>query len=130
MKCCEGSWCTDACSLATIEQGFVKEAFCDAQRSMYLRTHEQGFVKQAALEAQGLTMEVHVYEGANHGFSVADSSNWQQAGADTAWPRTVTFFCKALGVAVPDKMPAPPEQQHPSKASSECTSGCAAMAEK
>ena len=91
---------------------------------------QDGAAYKEALAEQGLSMEVHVYEGAKHGFSVADSTNWQQAGADAAWPRTVAFFCKALGVPMPEKIPAPPEPQDPSKASPECTSGCAAMAAK
>jgi len=73
-----------------------------------------GALYKEKLAEQGLAMDVHVYEGANHGFSCPDSSNFQQAGADAAWPRTVEFFCKTLGVPTPEAMPAPPEQEDPS----------------
>ena len=43
-----------------------------------------GAMYKEVLAEQGLSMEVHVYEGANHGFSCADSSHFQQAGADDA----------------------------------------------
>lgn len=79
-----------------------------------------GAMYKEALAEQGLDMEVCVYEGANHGFSCADSSAFQAAGADAAWPTTVTFFCKTLGMPVPESMPIPPEQEDTSGALPEC----------
>ena len=41
-------------------------------------------------------LEVHVYPGAQHGFSCDERASYDKASADIAWQRTLAFFAKHL----------------------------------
>ena len=41
-------------------------------------------------------LEVHVYPGAQHGFSCDERASYDKASADIAWHRTLAFFAKHL----------------------------------
>merc|ERR1712232_721879 len=45
-------------------------------------------------QVSGQDIQFHTYEGANHGFSCNDSSNYVKEAAETAWPRTLSFFAQ------------------------------------
>eukprot|EP00931_Biecheleriopsis_adriatica_P069817 TRINITY_DN43624_c0_g1_i1.p1 TRINITY_DN43624_c0_g1~~TRINITY_DN43624_c0_g1_i1.p1 ORF type:complete len:298 (-),score=42.44 TRINITY_DN43624_c0_g1_i1:55-948(-) len=79
-----------------------------------------------ALAEQGVLLEFYEYEGANHGFSCADSTRYQQTGSDLAWLRTVKFLCNVLGQACPE--PIPEAARPEALPGSACTSGCEEMA--
>jgi carboxymethylenebutenolidase len=51
---------------------------------------------KAALDAQEVPYTMHMYEGANHGFHNDSTSRYDQAAAELAWQRTVTFFTETL----------------------------------
>jgi carboxymethylenebutenolidase len=50
----------------------------------------------AALTAAGKPHEVHIYEGANHGFNNDTGSRYDEAAAALAWERTVAFLKREL----------------------------------
>merc|ERR1712060_56427 len=81
-------------------------------------------VFKEALTQQGVDAEFFEYAGAQHGFSCADSDNYQQDGADLAWSRTVEFFCRTLGQPMPEERPVPPHREDTTIVGSACTSGC------
>jgi carboxymethylenebutenolidase len=43
--------------------------------------------------------EVHVYEGAGHGFHCDERGSYHSEAAAKAWPRTMTWFERHLGSA-------------------------------
>lgn len=47
---------------------------------------------EAALTAEGKTYTAHVYPGVNHGFHNGSTPRYDEAAAELAWDRTVTFF--------------------------------------
>lgn len=47
---------------------------------------------EAALKAEGKTYTAHVYPGVNHGFHNDSTPRYDEAAAELAWDRTVTFF--------------------------------------
>lgn len=51
---------------------------------------------EAALKAAGKTYEGYIYEGANHGFHNDSTPRYDEAKAELAWERTVTWFNKYL----------------------------------
>ncbi len=53
---------------------------------------------EATLKAAGVDYQLFVYEGANHGFNNDTSeARYNEAAADLAWSRTVSFLKEALG---------------------------------
>lgn len=46
--------------------------------------------------AAGKDVEFHVYEGAMHGFSCRDSSNYKESAATESWRRTVDFLSRTI----------------------------------
>ena len=51
---------------------------------------------EAALKANNVPYEMHVYEGAQHGFNNDTTPRFDAAAAKLAWGRTVDFFKKHL----------------------------------
>ena len=51
---------------------------------------------EAALKANGVSYEMHMYEGVNHGFHNNSTPRYNEAAADLAWNRTIAFFKKHL----------------------------------
>jgi carboxymethylenebutenolidase len=51
---------------------------------------------EAALKANNVPFEMHVYEGAQHGFNNDTTPRFDAAAAKLAWGRTVDFFKKHL----------------------------------
>lgn len=51
---------------------------------------------EAALKANGKQFEMHMYEGANHGFHNDTTSRYDAEAAELAWQRTLAFFKKHL----------------------------------
>lgn len=51
---------------------------------------------EAALKANGKQFEMHMYEGANHGFHNDTTSRYDAEAAELAWQRTLAFFEKHL----------------------------------
>ena len=51
---------------------------------------------EAALKAANVRYEMHVYEGAQHGFNNDTTPRFDAAAAKLAWSRTVEFFKKQL----------------------------------
>jgi carboxymethylenebutenolidase len=49
---------------------------------------------EAALKAAGVTYEMHMYEGAQHGFNNDTTPRYDEKSAKLAWTRTVDFFNK------------------------------------
>ncbi|WP_375688867.1 YghX family hydrolase [Pseudooceanicola sp. LIPI14-2-Ac024] len=47
---------------------------------------------KAALDANGKDYEVHIYDGANHGFHNDTTPRYDEAAAQLAWERTMAFF--------------------------------------
>ncbi len=47
---------------------------------------------EAALKENGKTYEVHIYEGANHGFHNDTTPRYDEAAATQAWDRTLEWF--------------------------------------
>lgn len=41
-------------------------------------------------------VEIHVYQGAQHGFHCDERASYDKASADIAWPRSIGFFAKHL----------------------------------
>ncbi len=41
-------------------------------------------------------VEIHVYEGAQHGFNCDERGSYDKASADLAWPRSLEFFARHL----------------------------------
>lgn len=52
---------------------------------------------EAALKAAGVPAEAFVYPGTQHGFHNNSTPRYQEAAANLAWERTITFFRKNLG---------------------------------
>jgi carboxymethylenebutenolidase len=48
------------------------------------------------IRAKQPDLEVHVYPGAQHGFSCDERASYDKASADVAWQRTLAFFAKHL----------------------------------
>jgi carboxymethylenebutenolidase len=48
------------------------------------------------IRAKRPDVEIHVYAGAQHGFSCDERASFDQASADSAWQRTLAFFAKHL----------------------------------
>ncbi len=53
---------------------------------------------EAALKANRVSYEMHMYEGANHGFHNDTTPRYDEAAATLAWQRTLAFFNKHLRV--------------------------------
>jgi carboxymethylenebutenolidase len=51
---------------------------------------------EEALKANGIAYEMHVYEGANHGFHNDTTPRYDEAAAKLAWERTVGWFNRYL----------------------------------
>lgn len=51
---------------------------------------------EAALKAAGVTYEMHMYEGAQHGFNNDTTPRYDEKSAKLAWSRTLEFFNKHL----------------------------------
>ena len=51
---------------------------------------------EAALKASGVTHEMHMYPGTQHGFHNNSTPRYQEAAAKLAWERTIAFFKKHL----------------------------------
>jgi carboxymethylenebutenolidase len=49
---------------------------------------------EAALRANGVSYEMHMYPGTNHGFHNDTTPRYDEAAAKLAWQRTVDFFNK------------------------------------
>ena len=54
----------------------------------------EGF--EAALKANGVSHEIYVYPGTNHGFHNNSTPRYNEAAAQLAWERTTTFFASKL----------------------------------
>ncbi|WP_323798256.1 dienelactone hydrolase family protein [Nisaea sp.] len=54
----------------------------------------EGF--DAALKANGVSHEIHVYPGTNHGFHNNSTPRYNEAAAKLAWERTTAFFTANL----------------------------------
>jgi carboxymethylenebutenolidase len=52
---------------------------------------------EAAAQGVGKSVEVHVYEGANHAFANPSGHNYDAEAATDAWTRTVAFLARELG---------------------------------
>lgn len=52
---------------------------------------------EAALKANNKKYEMHMYEGANHGFHNDTTPRYDEAAAKLAWSRTLAFFKSNLG---------------------------------
>ncbi|MDW4551476.1 YghX family hydrolase [Defluviimonas sp. D31] len=52
---------------------------------------------EAALKAAGTNYQAFIYEGANHGFHNDSTPRYDQAAAELAWERTLSFFKEKLG---------------------------------
>jgi carboxymethylenebutenolidase len=50
----------------------------------------------AALKANGVTHEMHIYPGTQHGFHNNSTPRYAEAAATLAWQRTIAFFKKHL----------------------------------
>ncbi|HZR71762.1 dienelactone hydrolase family protein [Bradyrhizobium sp.] len=48
------------------------------------------------IRAKRPEVEIHVYEGAQHGFNCDERGSYDKASADIAWPRGLEFFAKHL----------------------------------
>jgi carboxymethylenebutenolidase len=51
---------------------------------------------EAALKANNVKYEMHMYEGANHGFHNDTTPRYYEAAAKLAWQRTLAFFAANL----------------------------------
>lgn len=51
---------------------------------------------EAALKEHGKTYTAHIYPGVNHGFHNDSTPRYDEAAAELAWERTVTFFNEHL----------------------------------
>lgn len=51
---------------------------------------------EATLKQLGKNVELHIYDGAGHGFANPSGTGYRPAAADDAWRRTVAFFKKNL----------------------------------
>jgi carboxymethylenebutenolidase len=51
---------------------------------------------EQALKAAGKTYEAHIYPGANHGFHNDSTPRYDEAAANLAWERTLTWFRRYL----------------------------------
>lgn len=51
---------------------------------------------EAALKANGKSYEMHMYEGANHGFHNDTTARYDPEAAELAWKRTLAFFAAHL----------------------------------
>ncbi|HEX5217323.1 MAG TPA: dienelactone hydrolase family protein [Vicinamibacterales bacterium] len=51
---------------------------------------------EAALKAAGVAYEMHMYDGASHGFNNDTTPRYDEKSAKLAWQRTVDFFNKHL----------------------------------
>lgn len=49
-----------------------------------------------SIESKRPEVEVHIYPGAQHGFSCDERASYDKASADLAWQRTIAFFGKHL----------------------------------
>ncbi|HEX4781729.1 MAG TPA: dienelactone hydrolase family protein [Usitatibacter sp.] len=52
---------------------------------------------EAALKAHGVSYEMHMYPGVNHGFHNDTTPRYDEAAASLAWSRTLDFFRKHVG---------------------------------
>jgi carboxymethylenebutenolidase len=51
---------------------------------------------ESALKAAGVSYEMHMYPGTQHGFHNNSTPRYQEAAAKLAWERTIAFFKKHL----------------------------------
>ena len=51
---------------------------------------------EAALKANGKVYEAHIYEGVNHGFHNDSTPRYDEASAELAWDRTISWFNQYL----------------------------------
>jgi carboxymethylenebutenolidase len=56
------------------------------------RINEMWPAYEAALKAAGVSYQVHIYPGTQHGFHNNSTPRYQEASAKLAWERTVGFF--------------------------------------
>jgi carboxymethylenebutenolidase len=49
-----------------------------------------------AIRAKRDDVEIHIYPGAQHGFSCDERASYDKASAEIAWPRSMDFFAKYL----------------------------------
>lgn len=52
---------------------------------------------EAALKAHNINYEVHIYQGANHGFHNDTTPRYDPDAARLAWSRTLAFFAEHIG---------------------------------
>ncbi|MFO7325103.1 MAG: dienelactone hydrolase family protein [Pseudomonadota bacterium] len=60
------------------------------------REPESKDILRKAFDAAGLSAEIEVYKGANHGWVPPDSQAYHQEQAERAWQRKLALFAKAL----------------------------------
>ena len=51
---------------------------------------------EATLKSLGKDIEIHIYDGAGHGFANPSGTRYQPEAAKDAWERTLAFFAKSL----------------------------------
>ena len=51
---------------------------------------------QATLDLLGKTTSIHIYEGAEHAFANPSGTRYNEAAAQDAWSKTLTFFSQSL----------------------------------
>ncbi len=64
--------------------------------SLDTRINEGWPAYEAALKANNVKYEMHMYEGANHGFHNDTTPRYDEAAAKLAWQRTLAFFAANL----------------------------------
>mmetsp|Transcript_49329 Transcript_49329/g.81915 ORF Transcript_49329/g.81915 Transcript_49329/m.81915 type:complete len:318 (+) Transcript_49329:154-1107(+) len=84
-------------------------------------------LKAALVECGHRDVQFFVYSGARHGFCSGDSDGYQQSGSDLAWKRTARFLVRNLMPGIEIEIPAAVAKS--SVTGSECTSGCAQIAQ-
>ena len=60
------------------------------------RVNEMRPVFEAALKAAGVSHQMHIYPGTQHGFHNNSTPRYHEASAKLAWERTIAFFRKNL----------------------------------
>jgi carboxymethylenebutenolidase len=73
----------------------VRAVIVDDQAHVRILQHV-GFDLRRAFDAAGLSAEIEVYKGANHGWVPPDSRAHHPQQAERAWQRKLALFSKAL----------------------------------